>query len=188
MKTVKYIILFGILLIIFYVSFNFWQKSNRRSSLDESKNNTLLMNNEDMRLEKIHLVEEKHGQKTWELEATQINQYQGHDLLILKDVKAKIFLKDGKIFDISGIEGKFYQDSKNIELSGDVLLKSTDGYSLRTNSLFFDHSKKRVSTKDLVEIEDGRIKITGRGMVIDIEARILKLLSQVKTFWKGEDR
>lgn len=185
MKKVKYLILLGIVLILFYVSFNLWQRSNKREMADEVKSTALLRNNEDMRLEEIHLVEEKYGKRTWELEAKQINQYQDRNVLILKDIKAKIYLKDGKIFNISGTEGRFYQDSKNMELSGNVELHSSDGYRLKTDSLFFDNSKKKISTEDFVEIEDGKVNIRGKGLVIDIEAKVFKLLGQVKTFWKG---
>lgn len=174
-------------MILSYVSFIIWQRSDKRGMTDELKSNALLTDKEDMRLEKIHLVEEKHGKRTWELEANQVNQFQGQNLLILRDVKAKLYLKDGKTFNVSGTEGKFYQDSKNIELTGDVVLDSDDGYKLRTNSLFFDYSEKKVKTKDFVEIEDERFKITGKGMIIDIEAKVFKLLSQVKTIWRRKD-
>ncbi len=59
-----------------------------------------------MRLEKIRFVEDKHGQKTWELEAKSIQQYQDQNIMLLEDVKVTFYTKDGRSFILSGKKGK----------------------------------------------------------------------------------
>jgi len=186
MRKIRVLVLVSIALIALLIGLKLWQGTNKNEGRIKENPVSIPMENIDMRLEKIHLVEEKQGQKTWELEAKQINQYQGENLLILKDIKVNFYLKDGRVFNLSGREGKYYQDSKNMELLGDIILNSSDGYSLKTNSVFYDHSKKKVSSADIVEIEAGKIQMVGHGMLIDLDAKVFKLLNRVRAKWRGE--
>ena len=138
-----------------------------------------------MRLEKIRFVEDKHGQKTWELEAKSIQQYQDQNIMELEDVKVTFYTKEGRTFIISGNRGKVYQDSKNMELVGDVVLTSSDGYRMKTHSMSYHHLEKKVTTSDPVAIEGKEIQLVGKGMLVDMEAKTIKVLNQVKTRWKG---
>jgi LPS export ABC transporter protein LptC len=105
--------------------------------------------------------------------------------MLLDEVKVTLFTKEGQSFVISGNQGKVYQDSKNMELVGDVVLTSSDGYRLKTHSISYHHLEKQVTTSDPVEIEGEQIRVVGKGMWVDMEAKIFKVLSQVKTRWKG---
>lgn len=142
----------------------------------------------DMQLKKIRFVEDKQGQKTWELEAESVNQYQEQNILVLEDLKLTFYAKDGRIIYLTGKQGKVYQDSKNVDLTGDVVLTSSDGYQLRTHSASYRHSEKVVSTSDPVEIDGEQIQLTGKGMLVDVEAKTFKILSQVKTHLRGRKK
>ncbi len=139
----------------------------------------------DQRLEKIHFVEEKQGKKIWELEAKTIHQYQEQNLLLLEDVKVVYYAKDGRSFTLTGDRGKVYQDSKDIELTGNVVFASNDGYRLKTHSMSYKHSTKQARTPDPVEFEGEQIHLTGKGMLINMEEKTFKVLSQAKTQWRG---
>ncbi len=142
----------------------------------------------DMHLKKIRFVEDKHGQKTWELEAESVNQYQEQNMLVLEDVKLTFYAKEGRVFYLTGKQGKVYQDSKNVDLTGDVVLTSSDGYQLKTHSASYCHSEKVVSTSDPVEINGEQIQLSGKGMLVNVEAKTLKILSQVKTHLRGRKK
>jgi LPS export ABC transporter protein LptC len=186
MKKVKILLLVSILLIGGVMLTSLWLNLRGREASGEgeilSKTST---GSADMRLEKIRFVEDKHGQKTWELEAKSIQQYQNQNIMELEDVKVIVYMEGGRSFVISGNRGKVHQDSKDMELVGDVLLTSSDGYRLKTHSVSYHHSERKVTTSDPVEIEGKEIQLVGRGMLVDMEAKILKVLSQVKTRWKG---
>jgi LPS export ABC transporter protein LptC len=139
----------------------------------------------DMQLKKIRFVEDKQGQKTWELEAESVHQYQEQNMMVLEDVKVTFYAKEGRIIYLTGKQGKVYQDSKNVDLLGDVVLTSSDGYQLKTHSASYCHSEKIVSTADPVEIDGEQIRLTGRGMLVNVEAKTFKILSQVKTQLRG---
>jgi len=142
----------------------------------------------DMQLKKIRFVEDKQGQKTWELEAESVHQYQEQNMMVLEDVKVTFYAKEGRIIYLTGKQGKVYQDSKNVDLLGDVVLTSSDGYQLKTHSASYRHSEKTVSTSDPVEIEGEQLRLTGKGMLVNVEAKTFKILSQVKTQLRGRKK
>ncbi len=186
MKRLKIAIMLSILLIGGVVLVSLWVNlQERKKMLEEAeKVPNISTDGADHRLEKIRFVEEKHGKKTWELEAKAIYQYQGQNILLLEDVKVIYYAKDGRSFTISGDKGKVHQDSKDMELVGNVLLTSTDGYRLKTQSMSYQHLSKQVRTPDPVEFEGEQIHLTGKGMLVDMEAKTFKVLSQAKTQWK----
>jgi LPS export ABC transporter protein LptC len=187
LKKTKIAIMLSILLIGGVVLVSLWVNlQERKKMLEEAeKVPNISTDGADHRLEKIRFVEEKHGKKTWELEAKAIYQYQGQNILLLEDVKVIYYAKDGRSFTLSGDKGKVHQDSKDMELVGNVLLTSTDGYRLKTHSMSYQHLSKQARTPDPVEFEGEQIRLTGKGMLIDMEAKTFKVLSQAKTQWKG---
>jgi LPS export ABC transporter protein LptC len=186
LKKTKIAIMLSILLIGGVVLVSLWVNlQERKKMLEEAeKVPNISTDGADHRLEKIRFVEEKHGKKTWELEAKAIYQYQGQNILLLEDVKVIYYAKDGRSFTISGDKGKVHQDSKDMELVGNVLLTSNDGYRLKTQSMSYQHLSKQVRTPDPVEFEGEQIHLTGKGMLVDMEAKTFKVLSQAKTQWK----
>ena len=187
LKKTKIAIMLSILLIGGVVLVSLWVNlQERKKMLEEAeKVPNISTDGADHRLEKIRFVEEKHGKKTWELEAKAIYQYQGQNILLLEDVKVIYYAKDGRSFTLSGDKGKVHQDSKDMELVGNVILTSTDGYRLKTKSMTYQHLSKQVRTPDPVEFEGEQIHLTGKGMLVDMEAKTFKVLSQAKTQWKG---
>ncbi len=142
----------------------------------------------DMQLKKIRFVEDKQGQKTWELEAESVNQYQEQNIMVLEDIKLTFYAKEGRVIYLTAKQGKVYQDSKNLDLKGDVVLTSSDGYQLKTHSASYCHSEKVVSTSDPVEIDGEQIRLTGKGMLVNVEAKTFRILSQVKTQLRGKKK
>ena len=189
MKKAKIAILLTIVLIVGIVLVTLWGNlRERKASEAEEKLPKISTGGADMRLEKIQFVEDKHGQKTWELEAKSVQQYQDQNIMVLEDVKVTFYAKEGQTFLLTGKKGKVYQDSKNVDLVGDVVLTSNDGYKLKTQSIAYRHSEKMVSTSDPVEIEGEQIRLTGKGMLVNIEDKTFKILSQVKTQLKGRGK
>ena len=189
MKRLKFAILIAILLIGGIVLASLWANlRERRASEAVEKVPKVSTGGADMRLEKVRLVEDKHGQKTWELEANSARQYEEENMMVLEDVKLTFYGKEGRIFYLTSKQGKIYQDSKNVDLIGDVVLTSNDGYQLKTQSASYHHSEKIVSTLDPVEIEGEQIRMTGNGMLVNMEAKTFRLLSQVKTHLTGKKK
>ncbi len=189
MKKAKIIILLSIVLIGGIVLARLWANlRERRASEAVEKVPKVSTGGADMRLEKVRFMEDKHGQKTWELEAKSVHQYEGQNIMVLEDIKLTFYTKEGRIFYLTSKQGKVYQDSKNVDLTGNVVLTSSDGYELKTQSASYRHGEKIVSTPDPVEIEGEQIRMTGKGMVVNVEAKTFKILSQVKTQLRGKKK
>ncbi len=186
MRRVKIIVLISLISIGLFVLVNIWVNLQGKKPIKEKEiPSKILTDGANARLEKIHFVEDKHGRKTWELEAKAIQQYQDQNIMLLEEVNVTFFTKEGRSFTISGHQGKIHQDSKNVELVGDVVLTSSDGYRMKTHSISYRHSEKIVTTSDPVEIEGEQVRLVGKGMWVDMEAKIFKVLAQVKTQWRG---
>ena len=189
MKKLKIVVLISILLIAGGVLASLWVNLRGREPSGEREDlPKISTEGANMRLERIRFVEEKHGEKTWELEAKLIQQYQDQNMMVLEDVKVTFYTQEGRSFILSGNKGKVYQDSKNMELVGDVLLTSSDGYRLKTHSISYHHLERKVTTSDPVEVEGKEFQLVGRGMQVDMEARTIRILNQVKTRWKGAEK
>ena len=189
MKRIKIGILIAIILIGGIVFISLWANlRERKASESIEKIPKVSTGGADMRMEKIRFVEDKQGQKTWELEANSVQQYQDQNLMILEDVKVTFYSKEGQTFFLTGKKGKVDQSSRNVELVGEVVLTSSDGYRLKTHSISYRHSEKLVSTSDPVDIEGEQIRLTGIGMLVNMEAKTFKVLSQVKTQLKGRNK
>jgi len=189
MRKAKLVILVAIVVIAGSIAAVIWfNLQGRKVSQPKEEEPKVAAEDTKMNLEKVHFVEDKGGKKTWELEAQSVQQYEEQNLLILKDVKVTVYTKEGRSFVISGKEGRVHQDSKDAELSGNVILTSSDGYRLMTQSVAYDHHMKRVTTPDLVEIQGDQIRVQGKGMVVDMEARTFRIMNQVKTQWRREGK
>ncbi len=141
----------------------------------------ILSEKANMALEKIRFVEDKHGRITWELEAKSIEQQGETDRMLLEEVKVTLYTKDDRTFVLSGRRATVDQKTRNVELQGDVTVVSSDGYSLKTQSASYFHNSRKVTTPDWVEIEGEQIRVTGRGMVVDLESKTFTILRQVRT-------
>ncbi len=189
MKRLKLIILLVMVVGGGFVFIRLWGNIKNEKAA-EGREGVQKVSNEkaDMSLEKIRLVEDKHGRKTWELEARTVQQSNDDNIMILDEPKVTYYTEEGKIIIVTGTKGKVKQDSKDMELTGNVKLTSSDGYTLRTNSLRYFHQKKEVTTADPVVIEGDQMHLVGQGMHVDLETQTLKVLNRVKTQWKKGGR
>lgn len=187
MKRLKIAILLILFLLGGIVGVSLWVNLRERNRALERTEAHGVISTEgaDQRLEKIHFVEEKHGQKIWELEAKTLSHYQEENVLLLEDVKVIYYSKEGRIYTLIGHQGKVHQETKDMELVGNVMFTSAEGYRLTTNSVSYQHSKRQVKTSDPIQLEGEQISLTGIGMLIDLDAKTFKVLSQVRTQWKG---
>jgi LPS export ABC transporter protein LptC len=189
MKRIKFAILISIVLIGGIVLVSLWANlQERKASEAVAKHPVVSTGGADTHLEKVRFVEDKRGEKTWELEAKSVRQYQDQNMMVLEDVKVTFYTKEGRTFFLTGKQGKVYQDSRNVELVGNVVLTSSDGYRLKTHSASYRDSEKVVSTPDPVEIEGEQIHLTGKGMIVHTEEKTFKILSQVKTQLRGKKK
>jgi len=137
-------------------------------------------------LDRMHYIENRDGQRDWELEATSARYFKDENLTILDRVKVVFYSKKGITYTLEGREGRFKNDTRDVEVRGDVVITSSDGYQLKTDSLKMVSGGKEISTEDRVVLKGPRLDAKGVGLLIDREAERLTVLRNVKAILKEE--
>lgn len=142
----------------------------------------------DLTLEEIHYVETKGDKKEWELRAKSGQHFRQEDYTTLQDLTVTFYTEGGRIVTLRGDKGSMkgsMKGRKEIEVRGDVVITSSDGYRVSTDSLRFDDEKQQISTDDPVMFEGKGLHIKGIGAVVDLKTKKLSILKKVQTVIKG---
>lgn len=137
----------------------------------------------DLKLQKVHVVEKKRDRKEWELKADSTEMFNKENITILKNVRLKLYPENREEITVVGKKGNFNNNTKNMEIYGNVIVSSNDGYSLKTDSLKFISSKKVVETDDPVEISKDGINIIGKGLFSQLDKKELEIKRDVKAIF-----
>jgi LPS export ABC transporter protein LptC len=137
----------------------------------------------DLIMRRVRLIEKKGGQKEWELVAKRAEFSKTENKINMEDIKATFYPVNRKPVTISSKKGIVNNENKNIELSGDVFIKSDDGLKLNTENLTWVASKRILETDDFVEITGGRFKVTGNGFVSNIDSQDVEIKSKVEAVY-----
>ena len=122
----------------------------------------------------------KEAKKEWELFADSAQYFKDKKIVMLKNIKAKFYTKDGEVYTISGKEGKFEIDTHNISLSGGIVGYNKQGDSFITNSIYYWSKQRKITSNDKVVIQSKRFVLEGKGLVIELEKEQLRLLRDIK--------
>ena len=184
MKRIRIAILISMGLIVVVVSLILWANYRGKRPEEEVQVPKIAIEGADSRIETVRFVEEKEGRKTWELEAKSMQHYQDKNVMVLEDVKLTFFAEDGRRVTVTGKHGRVQQDTKDMELQGNVVATSSDGYVFKTHSVAYHHQEKKIETPDPVEVDGEQLRLRGRGMLVDVETRTVRVLHEVRSQWK----
>lgn len=180
----KLIILAGILIIIaggvFWFSFH---TSTPTSMLKETADREPLG-----KLEQFVYTRTVNGDTRWELKAKEALYFQEENELQLVAVQGNVISEERKIT-LKGERGLYNLDSKKGSLTGNVVGRSSDGYTLYATELSFDASARTVSTNEAIMLESEGITLQGIGMDLDLVDQTFKLHEHVRAdFWQRDSR
>lgn len=134
----------------------------------------------DLALEDIHYVETKGKKKEWELRAKSGQHFRKDDYTTLEDLMITFYAEEGRIITLRGDKGSM-KGRKEIEVRGDVVITSSDGYRVNTDSLRFEDEKRQIFTEDPVVFEGKGLQVKGVGAVLDLNTKKLSILRKVQT-------
>jgi len=138
----------------------------------------------DISLEEIHYVETKGKKKEWELKAKVAQHFIHEDLTLLKDLMVTFYPGEGRIVTMKGEKGSI-KGKKEIEVRGNVVITSSDGYRVVTNSLHYDETRRQIYTSDPVLIERKGMRVKGIGLLVDLKKGRLYIQKKVDTVIEG---
>lgn len=134
----------------------------------------------DLTIEDIHYVETKGEKKEWELRAESGQHFREADYTTLKNLTVTFYAEGGRIITLKGDEGSM-KGKKEIEVRGNVVVTSSDGYRVRTNSFHYDDETRKITTADPIMLEgkDG-LQVKGVGTVVDVATKKVTILRDVQ--------
>ena len=154
-------ILVSLLLIGGAVYYFFLQSSGYDIS---AKNISIRGSEADLTIDQMHVVQNKQGDKNWEMWAKTAKIYHKKNLTELEVIHIRYYPKNGKPLDITADNGEMENDSRNMLVRGNVLIKSSVGYTLRTDSLRFRPKDKQIDTDAKILLEGKSFNLTGVGL------------------------
>lgn len=101
------------------------------------------------------------GKKTWDLQAESADIFQ--DFVKLKNIVGNLYTEKGQNIKITSVRGDFDKRDGRVRLEENVVITTSDGARLTTDSLDWDRKNQTVLTEDPVNIERQNLKAFGQG-------------------------
>ena len=145
----------------------------------------------DYRLKQVHLQEQGRDGSRWQLDAEYSETFEEQNKTTMKKVTVKVDQpskgdQGSRSWTVTGDEGDLNQETKNVELRGNVVLISSDGLRLETDRLRWDAEAQRAWTEDPVVIYRAGAVVRGTGFESKVAEEISSIKGRVRaTFKKG---
>ena len=139
-----------------------------------------------VKIEKIRYSGTKAGRVEWELEADSARRSKDEDLTLLEAVKVTFYARDSTSYVLTAQEGRFKEEAGEIEVSGDVVVRSSgDGYTIKTESLTYFVNDRKITTDERVKMTSRGIDLEGTGLVVLVDSQSFRLLRKVRAVFRG---
>ena len=120
----------------------------------------------------------------WEVKADTATYLRKEGRALFDRVTVKMVLPSGRTFTVKGDKGVLGTESKNMDLAGHVVVLSDQGDRITMDDLHYRDAEKVFKTDSQVFHENDSMKVQGKGMVIYLTTREMKLLSAVRATTK----
>ncbi len=118
----------------------------------------------DLGMDNLHVVQNEQGAREWELRADSARVYREKDLTVLENLRLLFYPKEGAPLEVTARHGTMQNESRNMEVRGDVVILASNGVSMKTDSLRFHPKEKRVASQSRVLITGERFRLVGTGL------------------------
>lgn len=141
----------------------------------------------DLKLDRLRYTETRDGVKEWELEAASAHYFKEDGTVVLEKIRAAFFGKSQQTYSLEGEKGRFNTQTKAIEAFDGVKLETSDGYRLETRTLSYQADTRELSTGDPVEMQGPQGRISGTGLIVDLDEQRMKILGPVEVVLSSWD-
>jgi LPS export ABC transporter protein LptC len=122
----------------------------------------------------------KDNVKACDLKAGSATYYEDNKTVLLTDVDANLYDSDSKIYHITGNFGEFDTETRNIVMKTRIKAILPDKTEIQTESVFYDHEKRIITTEDKILIKRGKSIMEGLGMILDLDKQKFTVPGKVK--------
>lgn len=139
----------------------------------------------NMQIDNIHYEQTNQSAfKEWELDAKSAQYFKDENKIALQSIVVTFFSNEGKAYKLTAEYGELYTDSKDFEVSGDVVAVTDEGYRIQTDSFRYSAEERKIFTDDDVTLSSEKLVMTGKGMVVDLDKERLYILKEVRALEK----
>lgn len=179
----KFLLLISLSLIILITVFIVKNRNKFQNSLDIELTKTGI----DISIQNLHLIEEKEGIKQWVLNADKAEVVNSKKITRLTNVQIDFFQKSGSHISVVADKGIIQNDSKDIEVEGNVKIINQEGYMLKTDNLKWISKQNAIRIDNAIEISGTDLSITGAGMRVNVETEVVEIYGGVRVLYYGKD-
>ncbi|MGH7384104.1 MAG: LPS export ABC transporter periplasmic protein LptC [Candidatus Rokuibacteriota bacterium] len=145
--------------------------------------------NADYRLKQVRLQEMGRDGSRWQLDAEYSETFEEQNTTVMKKVTIKVDQPsrsgDARSWTVTGDEGDLNQETKNVELRGNVVLISSDGLRLETERLRWDADTQRAWTDEPVTIYRPGAVVRGTGFESRVAEEATSIKGRVRAIFRG---
>ena len=134
----------------------------------------------DLQVRNVHYTEVGDSGMKWEITADTARYRKKENLALFEKVEVRLIMKDGRVFVMNGDRGMFNTRSRDVEIEGNVGVISDSGDHISTDRLQYRDAGKRIETDRPVIMENRSVRISGVGMILNLDEKKVTLLSQVR--------
>jgi LPS export ABC transporter protein LptC len=134
----------------------------------------------DLDVRQILYREVGNDNSKWEVKAEKASYVKKENQAFFDKVEIKLYLPDGRTFLMTGDKGQLNTATKDIEITGNVVIVSEGGERFETDSLQYSFAEKRMHTGAAVIMQAPRLQIRGVGMSLSLEKKSFTLSSKVR--------
>jgi len=140
----------------------------------------------DLQVKNVRFTEVGASGMKWEITADTARYRKQENLALFEKVKVRLITKDGRVFVMNGDRGRLNTQSREVEIEGNVSVISDSGDHISTDRLLYRDAGKRIETDRPVMMGNKGIRISGVGMILNLDEKKVSLLSQVRANSTGK--
>ncbi len=133
-------------------------------------------------------VESDSGVVKWVLSAPVARVYNASKLLVTDDPRIEFYNEDGTLASVLlAKKGEYNQVTHDLTALGDVIVTSSEGYTLETESLVWVERLEEIHTEDFVRFIKGEDILTGYGFRSDPNLENVEIMKDVKAYLRDDE-
>jgi len=133
-----------------------------------------------VKVEGLNYANTRDGRTIWRLKAVKATSFKSKELMVLEGVRLMFYPKDGEEVRMKARNGKFNEAKKVVFASGDVVVSSPSGFTLKTERLRYDTSAGRITSGEPVIISQGEMRVRGVGFKADVDSGTFYIMKDVR--------
>jgi LPS export ABC transporter protein LptC len=146
----------------------------------------VLPDNVDVQVRDVLYTDVSADGSKWAIRAKTVTFVRKENLALFDQVVVKMNPADGRTFIMTGKQGRFWTVTKDLEVTGDVVITSDKGDRITMDMLRYSDRDKILSTDSAVTLDNDTTRLKGKGMRIDINKRHVLIMSHVNALIKAK--